>query len=345
MCAAALLAAAFLARGVFRERNLSPGFVQAGLAAQVVPLILFAGAARLAAGARRAAFAAIAAVVLLAGERAVEMCGTYPTLPAGTLAPPLAALEAAGSARPGRVVAAGGVFRPNAAALYGVQDIRGYESIVLDRLADTFPLWSTLQAASFNRVDDLTRPFLRLWNARYAIAPPDAPAPAGWRLVSSDAAMALYEDPAALSRAFVAPTIRRVPDGRQALSEMRPARDFSETVWVEEPGRARVEENGRALLELREEGPDLIVAADASAPTLVSTSLPAWPGWTARSGGRELDIVPVDHAFVGFFVPRGRSFVRLAYEPPGWTYGLIAFAVGIAALLVTDFRRRRVSRG
>ncbi len=36
----------------------------------------------------------------------------------------------------------GDVFRPNAAALYGIEDVRGYESLVLDRFADTFPLWS-----------------------------------------------------------------------------------------------------------------------------------------------------------------------------------------------------------
>ena len=65
-------------------------------------------------------------------------------------------------------------LRPNGGALYGLEDARGYESIVLARVADTYPLWCRPQAASFNRVDDLTRPFLAFLNVRYAIAPPDA---------------------------------------------------------------------------------------------------------------------------------------------------------------------------
>ncbi|HKD10911.1 MAG TPA: hypothetical protein VKE50_02505, partial [Thermoanaerobaculia bacterium] len=131
-CAVALAATAISARDVFAERGLSSRFVQSGLAAETVPLILFAGVAALPGPGRRAA---LAAAVLLAGERGVEMVGTYPTLPATTLAPRLGALERIPPAPPARVVASGYTFRPNAATLYGLQDIRGYESIVLDRLA------------------------------------------------------------------------------------------------------------------------------------------------------------------------------------------------------------------
>ncbi|HMF07713.1 MAG TPA: YfhO family protein, partial [Thermoanaerobaculia bacterium] len=339
-CAVALVATAISARDVFAERGLSSRFVQTGLAAEAVPLILFAGVAALPGPGRRAA---VAAAALLAGERGMEMAGTYPTLPATTLAPRLPELERIPPAPPARVVASGYTFRPNASALYGVQDIRGYESIVLDRLADTFPMWCTPQPASFNRVDDLTRPFLRLFNARYAVTPPDAPAPAGWTLVTSDSAMRLLENTAALPRAFAARTLRRVPAGA-VLLEMQAAPDLSAAVWLEEPGPPRTEDNGAAALELREEGPDLVIAADASAPTLVATSLPVWPGWRAQAGGRELEIVTVDHAFVGFSVPTGRSLVRLRYRPQAWTFGLIGFAAGLAGLLAAHLRRRAVAR-
>jgi hypothetical protein len=337
-CAMAVVVAAIFSRGIFQERGLSSRFVQTNLGEEVVPLLLFAGAAALPGSGRRAA---VAAVALLAAQRGVEVCGTYPTLSAATLAPPLSALERIAPAPPARIVAAGFTFRPNAAALYGVQDVRGYESILLDRLADTFPLWSTPQHASFNRVDDLSRPFLRLLNARFALAPPGTPAPPGWRLVSSDSAAALYEDPSALGRAFIPPMIRRVPDASVALFEMHGVEDFSGTVWVEEPGPPRTEKNGRALLELREEGPDLIIAADAATPTLVATSLPAWPGWTARAGGRDLRIVTVDHAFVGVSVPVGRSLTRLHYRPPSWDLASSLAGAGVLLAAGSLLLRRR----
>lgn len=337
-CAAILLAAALLARGVYRERDLPAAFVATSLGFEVAPLLLFVG---LAAFPRFGGPAVAAgALLLLAGQRALEMGGTYPTLPASTLAPRLEALDGVGASGPARVVALGDVFRPNAAALYGVEDVRGYESIVLDRLADTFPSWSVPQAASFNRVDDLQRPFLRLLNVRYALAPPDSAAPQGWRAVSRDAAASLLENPAAMDRAFVPETVRRVPDGRQALQEMKAADDFSATVWLEGSSSPRSEANGRALLELRESGPDLVVAADADAPTLVATSLPAWPGWRARAGGRELEVFPVDHAFVGFFVPRGRSLVRLTYRPDSWGVGVACAVAGALGAIGSVLARR-----
>jgi uncharacterized membrane protein YfhO len=77
-------------------------------------------------------------------------------------------------------------------------------------------------------------------------------------------------------------------------------------------------------------GPDLVVAGRASSPAFVATSLPDWPGWTAREDGRELPVETVDHAFVGFWLPAGEHTVRLAYRPRSWTLGLAAFGAGLA---------------
>jgi hypothetical protein len=239
---------------------------------------------------------------------------------------------------PGRLVAAGDTFRPNAAALYGVEDVRGYESIVLARLADTFPLWSAPQAASFNRVDDLSRPFLSLLNVRYALAPPEAPGPAEWRLAHRTDCLAVWENPQALPRAFVPKILRYEPDPARTLSEMAASRDFLETVWVEDDHARRVD-NGAALLELRAAGPDLVIAADAPAGALVATSLPAWPGWRAETGGHDLSLLVVDHAFVGFVVPFGRSLVRLHYRPPSWGMAAAAFLLGLALSASIALRR------
>jgi hypothetical protein len=144
--------------------------------------------------------------------------------------PPRAALADPRGASPGsepaRIVAAGKVFRPNGSALDGLEDVRGYESLVLDRFADTYPLWCEAQPASFNRVDDVTRPFVAFLNARFAIAEPEAPVPAGWLEKGRGAEMAVFENPRALPRGFVPARLRREPDPKRRLASMAEETDF-----------------------------------------------------------------------------------------------------------------------
>jgi hypothetical protein len=338
-----LIAAAFaLSRGVFRDRGLAEPFVWTELAFELVPVLVLLLLAIRWSGHGLAA----AALTLLVAQRVAEMGGVYPALPASSLAPPLPTLAAAPLATPGepcRVVAAGDTLRPNGSTLYRLEDVRGYESLVLDRFTDTYPLWSQPQPASFNRVADLTRPFLSFLNACYAIAAPDDPVPAGWREQARGADMAIFDNPAALPRAFVPRLLRRVADPGERLAELAKATDFARTVWLSEPGVSE-EANGEATLIVRSVGPDLVLRARASGPTLIATSIPDWPGWTASEAGQSLPTVTVNHAFVGVRVPSGDHTVRLAYRPRSWRLGLGAFAAGIMAAVVVASaatRRRR----
>ena len=341
-CALVLFVVFLAARPVFTARGLSPQFAWTGLAFEIAPLLALAliFAAR-ATGPRMAA----AALVLLVGQRFLEMRGTYPTLPASTLAPPLPTLAALPiGGEPGRVVARGDVFRPNAAALYGVEDVRGYESLVLDRLADTFPLWSRAQPASFNRVDDLAsaRPFLSLLNVRYAIGAPGDPVPEGWVEQARGPELAIFSNPGALPRAFVPRSLRRLPDPAERLAAMTASRDFAGTAFLSGAGPGE-QPNGEAALRIRESGPDLVVEASVSSRAFVATSLTGWPGWVAESGGRALVLETVNHAFVGFWLEPGTQTVRLRYRPGSWTVGVGAFLAGVLASIVLAASRRRRS--
>ena len=337
-----LLCLAFVAaRGVFRDRGLSNRFLIAALALEVAPLLGLAVAARVGAGASGKGLAA-AALFLLVGERGLEMGGTYPTLPASSLSHPLPTLASLPlSSEPCRVVAAGDVLRPNGGALYGLEDVRGYESLVLDRFTDTYPLWSSPQHASFNRVLDLTRPFLSLLNACYAIGSPEEAVPRGWREQARGPEMAIFQNPSALPRAFVPRQLRRVPDAGARIRELSLASDFAATAWLSGAG-ASDESNGAASLSVRAAGTDLILEAQATGRALVATSIPDWPGWVAEDErGSPLPMETVDHAFVGFWLPPGPHTVRLVYRPSSWTIGLAASGVGIlAAAVLATFRRR-----
>ena len=322
---AALVGGCLLARPVFAERALAPAFVRGELLAEALPVLLLAMAAAGAAGRPRAI--AGAAAVCLVAQRFAEMGGTYPTLPAAALAPPLPTLQAApiGAGEPARVVAAGNALRPNAAALYGFEDARGYESIVLARVADTFPLWCRPQPASFNRVDDLSRPFLAFLNVRYAVAPPDAPVPPGWEEQARGAELALFANPRALPRAFVPRSLRPAPSSLPS-----DVADWGEVAFVP---AAEVHDgrNGDAVVRVREIGPDLVVEANAASRAFVATSLPDWPGWVVEAPGAGVPAVTVNHAFVGFWADAGRRTYRLRYRPRSWPLGLAALSLGIAA--------------
>ena len=82
--------------------------------------------------------------------------------------------------------------------------------------------------------------------------------------------------------------------------------------------------------------------------TLVATSIPDWPGWTARdAAGATLALETVNHAFVGVWIPAGRDEVRLSYRPRSVRDGLALFAAGAAACvaMAASRRRRHVRRG
>jgi hypothetical protein len=329
----ALLLLLFALSGdLFRARELSRVFVWTSLAVEVLPLVLLAGAA----APRRVAGGSLAglALLLLAGQRHLEMGGIYPTLPAGALAPALPTLGSLPrTVTPYRIVAAQDVFRPNGATLYGLEDVRGYEPFTLAELAEVFPLWCRPQHAAHTRVEDLTRPFLAFLNARFAIAPPDGAVPPGWRELSRGKEMALFENPRALERAFAPRRVRYEQDPKSRLEQMAQETDFSERVWISEDEGVAGEEiqNGTAQLLVRSAGPELHITANVSSRALVATSLPAWPGWAAATPQGRLTILRVNHAFVGFWIGPGRHEVRLRYRPPTLN---AAFAACLAGILL-----------
>jgi hypothetical protein len=341
----ALLVLSFvLSRGLFEDRGLPESFVRVSFAAQILPLAALAAAALLRplAGARLAS----AALLLLVVERSAEMNGVYPTLPAGAITAPLRGLELLprGGA-PYRIVAPADVLRPNAATLSGLEDVRGYEPFALAELAETFPLWCHPQQASYTVVEDLTRPFLSLLNARFAIAAPGDPAPAGWLERGRDAEMAIFENPRALGRVFVPRRVRLEPDRESRIAQMAQETDFGERAWLSDPDGGKPARgefpNGQAQLSLRSNGPDLLITATAASRVLLATSIPAWPGWNAETATGRLPIVRVNHAFVGFRLEPGRHEVRLHYRPPLLNVALGAFGAGVLLAAILGFATRQ----
>ncbi len=144
---------------------------------------------------------------------------------------------------------------------------------------------------------------------------------------------ALWRNPGALPRVFVPTAIDHVPPENMSA-------------WIAamtDPRRVAVSSSLSCIAAGREVGlrletnpgrVDILVDGE---PCLLATSIPFVPGWSARGeDGRKVDLVPVNHAFVGLVEP-GSGSIELVYRAPGLQlgFGVAAAALGLLALLVS----------
>ena len=312
---------------------------------QVVPLV--AAAAAVALWARsRPGLAALALVSLLVVERRLEIGRVYPTIPSRAFYPPLSVLDAIPRGEPWRFVSIGFTLIPNAAALYGLEDVRGYEAMTFRPMFDTYPIWCTHQPVWFNRVSDVTKPFLDFLNVRWVLAQTGDVLPAGWNPIAQGQGMKLYENRKALPRAFVPRSLLAEPDPERRLAVLASIRDFSDRGVVTEPSAGDWVPNGDADVTIARYATDRIdLDVRAREPALIATSIPAWPGWRISLDGAALPQVIYNHGFIGFRVPAGTHRVALRYMPrsvvAGAAISAISAAIALWLLLRSSTRRNR----
>jgi hypothetical protein len=310
-------------------------------------VLLFSPAGR---RSRRAAGLAVAALLLLLVQRGLEAGPVYRTFPNRAFYPPLSVLDPIPRDAPWRFTAASFLFIPNIAALYELEDVRGYEAMTFKPLTETFPLWCVPQAVWFNRVDDPESPFLSFLNVRWILVPEEWSAPPGWKTLAEGDGTKLVENPRALPRAFVPRLVRAEATDAAAIGALQSIDDFGEHGVVDggdvswTPGEWR--RNGLASVSIEAYRPErLDLSVDAGWSAVVGTSIPRWPGWKLEIDGRSAPLLGYNRAFLGFRVPAGRSRVVLRYRPDGFVRGAVLSGATLAGcLLVTVARRRRVVR-
>jgi hypothetical protein len=276
-------------------------------------------------------------LILILGQRIVEDGSIYPSLPQHDFYPKIPLIRAipTGSKEPFRVAGEHFVLIPDSAAIYQLEDPRGYEAMTFARLADTYPVWSIPQPVSFNAIGDLQPPFLSFLNIKYAIVPLPVKVTEGWREVMKDKSAKLFENTRVLPRAFVPRRIRYAHSGSFVLKQMREANDFSDVAWIEVPGLQPYEiANGPGTLTLHKDGFGLLIDAVMENDGWIVASQSAWKGWRAYIDGRRVQTRFANHAFLGVFVPKGRHKVKLQYLPESFTRGRNISFTTLAALIV-----------
>lgn len=338
---AGILAVFFAFEPAMRQLDMPEDYLRERLLLAVVPLglgmILAAAFLRRAPARALAAVLAAALLALLAVPRVLEAGGVYPVCSARALSLRLQFLEAIPLGTPVRMVALGEMFVPNVSALYELEDVRGYESMTLLPLVETFPLW-TSPGSWYNRVDDLDKPFLSFLNVGYAIVPLGYPPPPGWTLRSRDKNADLLQNTRVLPRAFAPASIRAEPGAGARLALLASIQDFSRQGVIGSPAGAWLP-NGRARVEIASyQAQAMVLDVEAQEETIVGTSIPAWPGWKAKLDGAAIEPLSYNHAFLGFRVPKGAHRLTLRYFPGGFALGaaisLLTLAVAIVLLLL-----------
>ena len=287
---------------------------------------------------RRVAIAILAIVLV---QRSVEDGAIYPALDRKAFYPKVPLIEAI---EPGtRIAGLWFAFTPNNSALYELEDARGYEAMTNRRLTETYPLWSLYQTAWFNRVDDLSRPFLSFLNVRYALARTDPPD--GWRIAAEDRGTRLLENTRVLPRAFVPRRVRYERDGKSVIEAMKSATDFSDLAWIEaaelEPHEIA---NGPGRVTLRRSGLAYEMDVEMERDGWVVISATAWNGWRAYIDGSRVRPHFANHAFLGVHVPQGKHHLRLRYLPQSFTRGRTITFATMVMLLVGYAAWRRFGR-
>lgn len=280
-------------------------------------------------------------LVLLLGQRMIVDGSMYPSLPQHVFYPKIPIIRAIPESRePFRVAGEHFVLIPDTAALYQLEDPRGYEAMTFARLADTYPIWSIPQPVSFNAIGDLQPPFLSFLNIKYAIVPIGVDLVRGWRELMKDRSAKLFENTHVLPRAFVPRRVRYERDGVLALKGMKTAKDFSDVAWIEAPEYAPHEiANGPGTLVLHRDGFGLSIDATMAGDGWVVASQSAWKGWRAYVDGRRVQTRFANHAFLGVFVPKGRHQVKLQYLPESFTRGRIISFVTLGVLILVGGAR------
>ena len=232
-----------------------------------------------------------------------------------------------------RFVAAGWSFLAETPSYYGIEDVKTTDPITLPRYARL--AFGYLNAHDYDRVvRDFSQPFLDFLNIKYIYVPPgDVVSEPRFRAVYRGADGAVLENTAALPRYFLASRdVRAEPSFGDTVARLKQVRDFRATTFVDAipPGVAPSGTGRVVVRRYSANGAELDV--ESSGWNLLATSEPDWPGWRASYDGRPANLVRVNGAFIGIFVPPGRGAVRFEYRPRAFIAG--AAISGCAALIL-----------
>ena len=249
--------------------------------------------------------------------------------------------------------------------LYGLRQAHGYDGLSPRRITELAgPIGSGgAQAAGYFQntlalhgseplppISVLLAPTRELLGVRFIVLPPGATvAEPRLQTVYDGADARVFEDPAALPRAFVAPRARCAGDPEAVtLLRARSVTTTDEVLLADCTSPAVVEPRVPTAPEVRsvvapeariviDDPARVVIAASANAPAWLVLTDTWFPGWRARLDGTDVPVLRADHAFRAVALPAGRHEIEFVFTPRrlhvGAAITIAALAVVVALLL------------
>ncbi len=245
-------------------------------------------------------------------------------------------------------------FNSNVGMYYGLEDIRGYDSIIPKQYADFLGLMEKQGELIYNRVaplyeyDSLDSPLLDLFNVKYVLTTQHIPNP-GYSLVYDDE-VRIYRNDDYLPRAFVVYQAQVIEDEETLLDSVG-AMDPRERVLLSKRPPEEYLASGpageagpEAAVQVTEYGINqVVVAVQLQRPGWLVLADSYFPGWKAflqldEGNEQELEIYRADYNFRAVHLDPGANVVRFRYSPMSFKLGVYATFMGLVVVLsITGF--------
>jgi hypothetical protein len=177
--------------------------------------------------------------------------------------------------------------------------------------------------------------------------------PPSLRLVFEQADVRVYENPAALPRAYVVHDFRVIEDSARLLEELdsisfdpRAAVLLSETpkdaasMMADTP---RKESSSNAAVFLKDAPEEVEIRIQSDRPGFLVLSDSHYPGWKASVNEQPRHIYRANYHFRAVPIPQGESTVRFTYVPASFGYGRAISIISLlcaGAVVIVILRRR-----
>ncbi len=243
------------------------------------------------------------------------------------------------------------ILNPNLAMQFGLDDIRGYDSIIPAGYVATMRALQPQHQLDFNRIAPLSSApelnyvgfdrvlqsdLLRLLNLRYVLTAHDFEMSVpGWKEVYRDAAVAIWENERVLPRAF---TIDKADWNPIWLAETGGGFNFGDfgisgdglRVERYQPAIITRDSGREKFIDISLERPSWLVVSESYAPGWRAFARPADAGEDAEFG---LAVRLVLANFQGVELPPGDWTLRLIYSPESVSVGMFASSISVALIV------------